>query len=421
LRLWAALTPQDKADLAQYWDWHRLAPQTPPEAGADGAAWRIWAFIAGRGAGKTRAGAEWVSQLVAKDEAKRIGLIGATMHEVRAVMVEGQSGLLNVLNPAERPHYHYTARRLEWPNGAVAEMFSGARPNSLRGPQFDAIWADELAKWRYPDATMAMAQLALRLGTRPRMLITTTPSARPEISRLLVTPEVALTRAPTAVNARNLSDGFLASLEAVYGGTALARQELGGEILEDDETALFRRAWIDAARVRAAPPLKRVVVGVDPPAGAGPRAAACGIVAAGMAGDGHFYVLEDASVRGQSPAQWAARAMRCAEANGAAEIVAEANQGGEMVRALLEAAGMGRLRVTLVRATDGKRARAQPSALKYERGFVHHAGAFGALEDEMCLFGGERDSGVSPDRMDALVWALTSLMRRVASPRVLLV
>ncbi len=360
-----------------------------------------------------------MNHLASRGIVKRVGLVGATLHEVRNVMVEGESGLINTMTPCERPRYVKSIRRLSWPSGAVAEMFSAARPNSLRGPQFDLVWADELVKWRHGEAALAMVQMALRLGPAPRMLVTSTPSARPIIKRLLTAPETVTTRAPTAANARNLSAGFLASLEALYGGSALARQEIGGDILEDDETALFRRSWIDAARVRAAPELKRVVVGVDPPVGAGPRAAACGIVAAGVARDRHLFVLEDATLRHASPAQWAERAMRCAMAHGAEEIVAEANQGGEMVRALLEAAGKGRLRVTLVRATDGKRARAQPAALMYERGHVHHAGAFGALEDEMCLYGGESDdSGPSPDRMDALVWALTALMKDVAVPRV---
>ncbi len=418
LHVWEALTPAEKAQLASHWEWHRSEAQTPPEADADGAPWRVWAFLGGRGAGKTRAGAEWVNHLASRGIVKRIGLIGATLHEVRSVMVEGESGLTNTMIPSERPRYVKSIRRLSWPSGAVAEMFSGARPNSLRGPQFDLVWADEVVKWRHGEAALAMAQLALRLGPNPRMLVTSTPSPRPIIRRLITGPETVTTRAPTAANARNLSDRFLASLEALYGGSALARQEIGGEILEDDESALFRRAWIDVARVRAAPPLKRVVVGVDPPAGLGPRAAACGVVAAGLARDGHYYVLEDATVRNASPAQWAERAMRCAKVHGAEEIVAEANQGGEMVRALLQAAGLGRLRITLVRASDGKRTRAQPAALLYERGHVHHAGAFGALEDEMCLYGGEDDGGRSPDRMDALVWALSALMKRVSEPRI---
>jgi len=416
--VWTALTAAEKAQLASHWDWYRGEAQTPPATCADGAPWRVWAFLGGRGAGKTRAGAEWVNHLASRGLVKRIGLIGATLHEARSVMVEGPSGLLNTLTPGERPLYVKTMRRMSWPSGAVAEMFSAARPNSLRGPQFDLVWADEIVKWRHPDAAMAMAQMALRLGPNPRMLVTSTPSARPVIARLIGGPETVVTRAPTSANARNLSAGFLQSLEALYGGSALARQEIGGEILEDDETALFRRAWIDAGRVRAAPPLKRVVVGVDPPASAGARAAACGIVVAGLARDGDVYVLADASVRGLSPASWAERVTSLAALYGADEVVAEANQGGDMVRDLLERSGAGRLRVTTVHARDGKRARAQPVALMYETGRVHHAGSLKALEDEMCLFGGEGNAGESPDRMDALVWAVAALTRKTSEPRV---
>jgi len=333
-------------------------------------------------------------------------------------MVEGASGLTNTMIARERPRYEKSARRLTWPSGAVAEMYSAARPASLRGPQFDLVWADELVKWREAEAAFTMAQMGLRLGPAPRMLVTSTPSGRKEIKRLIAGPETVVTRAGTAVNARNLSAGFLSSLEQLYGGTALARQEIGGEILEDDETALFRRAWIDAARVRRAPRLVRVVIGVDPPVSTGPRAAACGIVAAGRCAEGGIYVLADGSVRGLSPGGWTGRVMRLAEMYEADEIVVETNQGGALVRELLEKAGAGRLRVTAVHASEGKRQRAEPVALRYERGEVHHLGPLSELEDEMCLFGGAGWGGASPDRMDALVWAVTALGRREAVVRV---
>ncbi len=411
--VWNALTTAQKTRLAGHWDWHRSAAQTPPDG-----AWRVWAFLGGRGAGKTRAGAEWVNYLAARGYAKRIGLIGATLHEVRSVMVEGESGLVNAMRASERPRYVKTLRRLTWASGAVAEMYSAARPNSLRGPQFDLVWADELVKWRHPEAALDNVQLGLRLGPRPRMLVTSTPSGGKVIRRLVSAPETVVTRAPTATNARNLSRGFLASLEALYGGTALARQEIGGEILEDDETALFRRAWFDASRVRKAPTLIRVVVGVDPPASQGPCAAACGIVAAGLCADGDIYVLADASVRGLSPAGWADRVMGAAELCGADEVVAERNQGGDMVRELLEKAGAGRLRVTTVHASVSKRLRATPVALLYEQGRVHHVGVLAEMEDEMCVFGGTQSGEASPDRMDALVWAVKALSRKAREPGV---
>ncbi len=348
----------------------------------------------------------------------RIGLVGSTMREARQVMVEGDSGLLNIAPAGERPGYERYAGRLRWKSGAVAEIFSATRASVLRGPQFDLIWADEFAKWKDAEAAFDMAQMGLRLGPHPRMLVTTTPARVKHMQRLVADASVARSHAPTAANGWRLAPGFMEELERRYGASALARQEIHGEMLEDDETALFRRAWIDAGRVRAAPKLMRVVVGVDPPVSSGRKADACGIVVAGRCAAGDVYVLADMTVQGLTPAGWAKRVRRAVEAHEADAVVVETNQGGELVSDLLKASTEGGARVARVHARAGKRMRAEPVALMYETGRVHHVGALSQLEDEMCLFGGTAGGGASPDRVDALVWAVSALTGGEGAPRV---
>ena len=406
-----------RAELA--WPiWARPA-QLPP-----GGTWRTWLFMGGRGAGKTRAGAEWVSGLAygaaftGAEPIGRIALIAETMNDAREVMLEGESGLLRLAGLA-RPRYEPSRRRLVWPNGAVAQLFSAEDPESLRGPQFGAAWCDEVGKWRRAEEVWDQLQFGLRLGRSPRVLVTTTPRAVPLLRRLLVDDGTAITRAATNDNARNLSPQFVQAVAARYAGTRLGRQELDGELIEDCDDALFDRARIEAARVDAAPDLSRIVVAVDPPASSGARADACGIVAVGEGVDGRFYVLADATLARAAPHVWSARAIALYQALGADALVAEANQGGEMVAAVLAQADPS-VPVRLVRATRGKWLRAEPVALLYERGRVAHVGAWPDLEDEMCAFGANGLSeGRSPDRVDALVWALTALMDgRRADPRV---
>jgi len=381
--------------------------------------WSLWLMLAGRGAGKTKAGAEWVTQMVVSGAARRIGLIGETLLDARRVMVEGPSGLLNPMRREARPTYRPATGRLHWPNGAVAEIFSADDPEQLRGPEFDLIWADEFAKWKKPDLAFDMAQMTLRLGPAPRMLITTTPRNLPILKSLMAAPDTVTTTAATAANAMHLPLAFRKRMEARYGGSRLGRQELMAEILEDDPDALFRRDWIDAARVAAAPALRRIVVAVDPPATAGSRADACGIVAAGLGEDGEAYVLADRTVQGLTPAGWAKAVRRAAEESGAGTIVVETNQGGDLVADLMRRAGGAALRVKPVRASASKTVRAEPVSLLYEQGRVHHVGSLPGLEDEMCLFGGASAGAKSPDRVDALVWALSELMpRRGAAARV---
>ncbi|MGD9979875.1 MAG: DNA-packaging protein [Hyphomonadaceae bacterium] len=393
--------------------WWAQPAQQPPVGN-----WRTWVFMGGRGAGKTRAGAEWVSGLARRGRAGRIALIGPTFHDVREVMIEGPSGVRSL--PGARPRYEASRRRLVWSNGAQAACLSAEDPDSLRGPQFDAAWCDELCFWSYPQQTLQTLEHALRLGQHPRMMVTTTPRPSRTLKRLLDAPDTVITRAATWENAHNLSPNFVAAVNARWEGSVRHRQELLGEYIEDAEGALWRRGDLEAVRERVEGSFDRIVVAVDPPAGVGPDAAECGIIAAAVRGEGfarEAWVLADASVQGVQPQIWASRAAELARSVGAHAIVAEANNGGEMVRSVLKAAAP-EFYVRLVRASEGKRARAQPIATLYAQGRVKHAAAFPDLEDQMCAFGAE-DYGESPDRLDALVWALTDLMLGgAAQPRI---
>lgn len=373
--------------------------------------------MGGRGAGKTRAGAEWVSELARWGKARRIALIGPTFHDVREVMIEGASGIRRL--PHARPDFEATRRRLVWPNGAQAYCFSAEDPEALRGPQFDAAWADELCFWASPDVTLATLAHGLRLGTSPRLLVTTTPKPIAALKCLLAARDTVVTTSSTFENGRNLAPDFITALKERWDGTARQRQELLGELIEDLEGALWTRTQLEGLRTSETRAFDRVVVAVDPPASVGPDADACGIIAAGVYGEGHqrrAVILADASVRGVAPHEWAWRAASLARSVGADAIVAEANNGGEMVRSVLSAAAPEFL-VRLVRAAEGKRARAEPVATFYARGLVSHAAAFAELEDEMCAFGAGENTR-SPDRVDALVWALTDLLMGGQGPRV---
>ena len=408
-------------------DWQLWArdDQLPPPLSQSGGPWTTWLILGGRGAGKTRAGAEWVRGLAlgqppfADSPVGCIALIGETLGDARAVMVDGPSGLLAIHPKSERPAYNASRRELAWPNGAVARLFSADDPESLRGPQFGAAWADELAKWRYAADAWDMLQFCLRLGDRPRQAVTTTPRPIPLLKRLLADPTTAISRAPTRANAANLAPSFLSAVVSRYQGTRLGRQELDGELIEDRPDALWQRSALDAARLDRAPPLARIVVAVDPPVTSGPRADACGIVACGRAEDGRAYVLADATTQGRSPLEWARTAVRLYESLDADCIVAEVNQGGELVAQMLRQVSPG-VPVRMVRATRGKYLRAEPVASLYERALVAHVGAWPELEDQMCDFGpGGLSNGASPDRLDALVWALTELMLNDrAAPRI---
>jgi phage terminase large subunit-like protein len=404
-------------------EWLEAAhPDQYPLAGAPDS----WLVTGGRGSGKTRAGAEWVDSVVRGLPPYtmpgrcygRIALVGESLGEVREVMIEGPSGI-RAISRGEPPGFETTRRRLVWPNGAVAQIFSSEDPESLRGPQFDAAWCDELAKWKNAEATFDMLQFGLRLGERPLQIITTTPRPTRLMKKLMADPSVRVSRLSTQANSGNLAAGFIAALERRYGGTRLARQELDGELIEDREDALWSRAALEAAARGAPGEMRRIVVAVDPPASSGRASAACGIVAAGLDGEGNGVVLADATVETARPTDWAAAAVRLYRRLGADCIVAEVNQGGDMVTAVLRTVDA-TVPVKAVRANRGKWLRAEPVAALYEQGKVRHAARMPALEDEMCDFGPDGMSGGrSPDRVDALVWALTELMLgRAGEPRV---
>lgn len=391
------------------WDDFALRHQRPPVSANSGEPWTTWLILGGRGAGKTRAGAEWVRGLAATDKTARIALIGETEHEVREVMIEGVSGLLAVHRSDERPQWIPTRGRVEWKDGAVAQVFTAENYESLRGPQFSAAWLDELAKWRHAEDTFDMLQFGLRLGGRPRQVVTTTPRPIALLKRIIADPRTAMTHAGTRANARNLSPAFVDTVLARYHGTRLGRQEIDGEIVEERNDALWTRAGIETCRVAAAPALRRIVVAVDPPASAKRGADACGIVAAGRADDGTVYVIADETVAGLTPQGWAVKAVALWRRLQADTLIAESNQGGDMVRAVVHAVDP-EIPVTAVHATRGKYLRANPVSQLYEQGRVKHSGTFPELEDEMCDFGLDGlSSGRSPDRLDALVWAVSAL------------
>jgi phage terminase large subunit-like protein len=405
----AALPPPEQAELAVSWDFHARDDQFPPQGN-----WLVWLMMGGRGAGKTRAGAEWVRGMAlghprfTAAPVGRIALVGETLADVRDVMIEGVSGILSVHARHERPVWRPSRRQIEWTNGARAQAFSSEDPESLRGPQHAAAWCDEAAKWKHAEATWDMLQFGLRLGERPRQVVTTTPRPVPLLRRLLDADGTVVSRARTADNAAHLAIGFMERMAAQYGGTHLGRQELDGELIEDRSDALWQRDAIEQLRVDRAPELARIVVAVDPPATR--RSGVCGIVAAGVGKDGVGYVLADATLREVRPAEWAARAVALYRRLDADALVAEVNKGGDMVAAVIREVDAG-VPVKEARAVRGKYLRAEPVSALYAQGRVRHAGAFPELEDEMCDFGTDGlSAGRSPDRVDALVWAITALM-----------
>jgi len=375
--------------------------------------WRVWLLMAGRGFGKTRAGAEWVSEVARRNRDARIALVGATIDEVRRVMIEGASGLIAVARSTEAVSWRRGSGELRFASGAMAYCYSAALPESLRGPEHDAAWCDEIGKWRHGVAAWDNLMMGLRRGTLPQVVVTTTPRNTPLVHKVMRLSGVTRTGGGSAANV-HLPVAFLDGMAADYAGTRLERQEIDGELIAEVEGALWTPALIERGRVADMGAAVRVVVGVDPPAGTANGAVgdACGIVAVALGRDGHGYVIEDASIAATSPEAWARAVAACAARVAADRVVAEANQGGAMVKSVLTAADIA-LPVTLVRATQGKAARAEPVALLYEAGRAHHVGRFDALEDELCGLiggGGYEGPGRSPDRADALVWALSELM-----------
>ncbi|MGC9417796.1 MAG: DNA-packaging protein [Rhodovulum sp.] len=399
--------------LFEFW---AMPHQLPPEGD-----WRCWVVLGGRGAGKTRAGAEWVRSEVEgagpldHGRSRRVALVGETVDQVREVMVFGDSGLMACSPPDRRPRWETTRHRLVWPNGAVAQVFSAHDPDSLRGPQFDAAWADELAKWKKAEDTWDMLQFGLRLGPSPRQCITTTPRSVAILRSILSNPMTVVSHAPTEANRANLAASFLEAVRSRYAGTRLGRQELDGVLLEESDGALWSLAQIETARVDAAPPLDRIVVAVDPPVSGHGNSDECGIVVVGAQTQGPpqawtAVVLEDASLTGVAPTVWAQAAIEAMERFGADRLVAEVNQGGDLVETVIRQLDP-LVPFRGVHAARGKAARAEPVAALYEQGRVKHLRGLESLEDQMCRMTARGyDGRGSPDRVDALVWAIHELM-----------
>lgn len=406
------LSPQALHRLLGDWRFWARPEQIAPDGD-----WRTWLYVAGRGAGKTRAGAEWIREKV-RAGAMIAHLIAPTAADARDVMVTGISGLLSICEdtdtlaggkPLGRPTYEPSKRRVVWPNGAQAILFSAEEPERLRGPQCEALWADELAAWSHLETTWDMAMFGLRLGSDPQAMVTTTPKPLPLLKRLMVEPTSVVTRGSTYDNAANLATTFLERMRETYEGTRLGRQELMAEILDDLPGALWARDMIEGARVSQAPELVRVVVAVDPSGTSGGTGDDVGIVVAGKGEDGRVYVLADRTLNA-SPAEWSAAAVKAYHAFGADCLVAERNFGGAMVESTIRTADPD-VAYREVTASRGKAVRAEPVAALYEQGRVSHVGGLPALEDQMMMMGRDGYAGEgSPDRVDALVWAVTELV-----------
>lgn len=431
---WLANLSKDELDYLEFdWDFWARENQLPPNGD-----WRVWLILAGRGFGKTRAGSEWVRSIACGDtpltggKYRRIAIVGETAADCRDVIVEGPAGLLAVHSPEYRPVYLKSNRSLTWPNGTVATLFNATEPDQLRGPQHDAAWSDELAKWRYAQETWDMLQFGLRMGELPKQCITTTPRPIPIIRDLVRQSSddssIIVTRGSTFDNAPNLAPSFVDAIKKRYEGTRLGRQELNAEILDDVPGALWTRENLDKYRVKrpldGTPPklpvMQRIVVAIDPAITAPAEGVSheetseTGIVVAGLGEDGRGYVLDDLTCR-LAPNGWARKAVNGFDYYLCDTLVAEVNQGGAMVSQVIRSVRPG-IPITTVRASRGKSTRAEPISALYEQGRVSHVGSFPELEDQMVLFtpfGIEGDT--TADRVDALVWALTSLFPAMVS------
>ncbi len=422
----SSLSAEAQAELKWNWEFWARPNQLPPEG-----LWNTWLVLAGRGFGKTRMGSEWIRMNVCGKtplEAppggrgwQRVALVAETAADARDVMVLGDSGIL-ASHPKEfRPEWSPTNRRLTWPNGCQAWVYNATEPDQLRGPQHGAAWVDELAKFRYMIETWDQLQFGLRLGEHPQCLVTTTPRPLPLIKKLVADPDSVVTRGSTLDNKANLAENTIKQLYDRYSGTRLGRQELEGEILNDIPGALWTRDSIDDHRIYTVPEdLERIIVAVDPATSSEENSDEHGIVVVGFArdNDGYArgYVLEDGSLRG-SPEEWAKRAVSLYRKWEADRIVAEKNQGGEMVETVIRTADRS-VPVKLVHASRGKVIRAEPISALYEQGRIHHVGdKFHLLEDQMCTFSVDnvRNSSTgSPDRVDALVWGFTELFDKIS-------
>lgn len=424
----ASLTDEQKAELRWHWQFWARSNQIAPQG-----QWNTWLVLAGRGFGKTRMGSEWIrenvcgtSPLAAPSSGwRRIALVAETAADARDVMVLGDSGILACHPKDMRPEWSPTNRRLTWPNGVEAWVYNATEPDQLRGPQHHAAWVDELAKFRYMQETWDQLQFGLRLGQHPQALVTTTPRPLPLIKKLMADPDTVVTRGATIDNQANLASNTIKQLYDRYGGTRLGRQELEGEILMDIPGALWNRDTIDGSRIYDVPKdLERVYVAVDPAVSNNEGSDEHGIVVVGLARDkdgyARGYVLEDGTIRG-SPEDWARKAVNLYRTWSADKIVAEKNQGGQMVESTIKAVDRS-VSVKLVHASRGKVVRAEPISALYEQGRVHHVGRFDQLEDQMCLFSVDNIRSISngsPDRVDALVWGLTEIFDKLTGRRII--
>lgn len=380
-----------------------------PEQQLPKGAWKTWLILAGRGFGKTRTGSETVRQLVQQNKVRKIALIAETELEGRHVLIEGMSGLLSVYPSRERPLYCSSTHQIHWPNGTVATLYSAERPDQLRGPQFDFVWIDELAKFKYAQSLWDQVQFCLRVGPHPRALITTTPRAIPLVKSLIASSTTHVTRGSTWENASNLPASFLESLKELYGHTTLGAQEIEGKIVEEKgpllwDESLFR--YVDSA-----PPLVRVVVAVDPAVTHTSTSDETGIIVVGIDAYHQGYVLADYSGK-YSPEGWAAKALSAYEYFGAEKIIVENNQGGDLVTTVLHALNP-HVKVHPVRAIHSKQARAQPISFLYHRQKIFHLPGLKVLEAQLISFG---TTVKSPDRIDALVWGLSYLFYHSKNP-----
>ena len=396
-----SLTDHEAELLLHDWSVWAREGQLAPEGD-----WTYWLILAGRGFGKTRTGAEWVRQ--ESKTSRYVNLIGATADDARDIMIEGESGILAICPKSERPEYRPSQRKLIWPNGAQSLIFTADEPERLRGKQHERIWADEVAAWRYPES-WDQAKFGLRLGKQPRACLTTTPKPSKLIKIIMNDPATHVTRGSTYDNRSNLAPSFFSEIVKTYEGTRLGRQELNAEILDDNPGSLWTRKQIDDLRVKTAPAMKRVVVAIDPAVTSREDSDETGIVIAGKGVDDQFYVLRDLSLIA-SPQAWARQAVIGYHDMGADRIIAETNNGGDLVEAVIRQVDQN-CSYKKVTASRGKVIRAEPVAALYEQGRVHHVGAFDRLEDQMCEYN-PLESGYSPDRMDALVWAITELSDR---------
>lgn len=396
----------DKEAEALYYDWEFWArPNQLPPPGD----WLVWLIMAGRGMGKTRAGAEFVLREIRMGRVNRIALVAKTPADARDVMIEGDSGLLSISPPRDRPLYEPSKRRLTWKNGAMALVFSSKEPDQLRGPQYDLAWGDEIRTWYYPQETWDNLMFGLRLGEHPRVVVTTTPLPISVIKNIMKAPDTVITTGTTYDNAANLAPSFFRQIISKYEGTRLGRQEIKAELLEDVPGALWSRAIIG---YRPAPDLCRVVVAIDPASTSSEDSDETGIVVAGKGIDGRGYILADRSAR-VSPDGWARRAIQGYDDYKADRIIGEVNNGGEMVHLTIKTVRDAPYKA--VHASRGKQARAEPVAALYEQGKISHVQVFEELEDQMVTWTPE--SGESPDRLDALVWAITELMLEEPEPQ----